>query len=330
MFNRKIKIIILSLIVMITIPSITEFLKGEPEGISYEEEFDNITITTEYITLKINDLSPHFIWLNSDNTPAVEMYNVKFISIKEFFGENDILDNPMELGGISYDLSSNDWDHEITINSNSLSVKLTLSDLANGAEIQFIISIYNEDKIISGSDHSIDALTEIKIDIIISNWDFSENAAGLALFTLVYESQENPAVQIRDGLEVENGNASTTMQFESENYNNNKIAYFEWTTFADIYDGPDLTDNINVSKASLVDDFTSSLPVSPAMIPIYLTYPNYGNSLKMIHDPSIGVYPENYSVTVNALSIINGIMLIITIALVGLHKRASNKNKFLT
>ncbi len=329
MINRKIKIIILTLLIMITIPSITQFLKGEPEGISYEEEFDNITITTEYITLKINDLSPHFIWWNSDSTQAVEMYNVKFISIKEFFGVDDILDNPTELGGISYDLSSNDWDHELTFNDNSLTVELTLSDLANGAEIKVIISIYNEDKIINGSDHIVEALTEIKFDIIINNWDFSENAAGLAVFTLVFESQEDPAVQIRDGIEVENGNASKTMQFESENYSNSKISYFEWTTFANIYDGPDLVNNVTVRKASLIDDFTSTLPVSSSLVPIYLTYPNYGNSLKMIHDPSIGVYPENYSVSVNALSFINGVILIITIALVRLHKRTKDKHKLL-
>ncbi|MBN1330096.1 MAG: hypothetical protein JXA54_11540 [Candidatus Heimdallarchaeota archaeon] len=326
MIHRKINFIIFSLLLTITL-SFISFSKAEPEGISYKEEFDNITITTDYLTLKINGLNPHFIWWNNNIDPAGEIYNLKFISIKEFFGDDDILDNPLELGGIAYDLSSGGWSHELTILPNSLTIELTLSGLANGAEIQFIITVFNEDKVINGTDHILEALTAVKIDIIINNWDFSVNAAGLALFTYVFESQENPAVQIRAGTPVENGNASEILQFQSESYNNNKIAFFEWTTFANVYDGLALVDNVTVRKASLVEGLPISLPVSPSMIPIYITYPNYGNSLKMVHDPSVGIYLDNYSISVNALSIINGLMLIMTLVFIRSIKRTSNKHK---
>ncbi|MHA1555840.1 MAG: hypothetical protein ACTSPM_02790 [Candidatus Heimdallarchaeota archaeon] len=323
MNNCKNQIISILIIIAIMVPSLAVVVDASPDGISYKKELDVITITTEHITIKINEISPHFIWWNSNRTSSNEMYNVKFISIKEFFGDDDVLDSPIEFGGISYDLDSSEWTHEITMNDDSLTIVLTLSGLANGAEIQFIINIFNEDQVIKGTDHVVDALSEMKFDIVINNWEFSENAAGLAILIHVFESQQFHEMQIRDGTIIENGNATQTMQFESEGHDNNKIAFFEWATFAEIYDGFDLVNNISVKKASLVGGgLPVTLPVSSDLIPVYLTYGNYGNSLKMVHDPSIGVYPENYTISLNALPIVSEIIaLVALVAIIITRKR---------
>ncbi len=323
MIKRKNPVISLVIMVVILIPSIAVFVDANPEGISFNEDLDDIIITTDFITIKIAKISPHFIWWVGNQSSSNEMYNVKFISIKEFFGDDDFLDSPLELGGISYDLDSNDWSHQITMNEASLTIELTLTGLANGAEIQFMLNIYNENQVIPGTDHEVDALTEMKFDIVINDWEFTENASGLAILTNVFESQQDHEMNIRDGTQNENGNTSQSMQFESEEYNNNKIAFFEWTNFASIYDGLDLVNNISVSKASLLGDLPVTLPIDLDIIPLYLTYPNYGNSLKMVHDPSIGVYPENFSLTLPALSIVSGI---ITLIIIGILTRKRNRS----
>lgn len=333
MIKCKNPVISLAIIVVILIPSIAVFVDANPVGISFNEDLNDIIITTNYITIKIAKISPHFIWWVGNQSSSNEMYNVKFISIKEFFGDDDFLDNPLELGGISYDLASSDWSHQITMNEASLTIEFTLTGLANGAEIQFILNIYNENQMIQGTDHLVNALTEMKFDIVINNWEFTENASGLAFLTNVFESQQNHRMNIRDGTLNENGNASQSMQIESEEYHDNKIAFFEWTNFASIYDGLDLVNNISVSKASLLGDIPVTLPIDLDIIPLYLTYPNYGNSLKMVHDPLIGVYPESFSHSFNAISIVSGIIAFVIIGILTSKRNRSfkgrNKRNFL-
>ncbi|MHA1655807.1 MAG: hypothetical protein ACTSWT_04715 [Candidatus Heimdallarchaeota archaeon] len=318
MIKHKVKKIGVAFIILFLIHSFPLLLDAQPEGITFQEGFDNITIITNFMTLKINSLSPYFTWWNSNSSSPSEKFNIKFISIKEFFGDDEILDSPAELGGISYDLAANDWDYRITYDDNSVTVELQLSGLANGAEILFVLTIYNENKAITGTDHFVDALSEIKFDIIVNNWPFSINARGLALFTYVFESLENSAVKIRDGTLKEDGNATQSLQFECSE---DKTAFFEWTTFANVYNGANFVKNITVRKASLADPFSLSLPISPSKIPMYLTYPNYGNSLKLVHDPSIGVYPGNYSASVDALSFFSIVTLLVAFVFIRKYSR---------
>ncbi len=325
MIKCKNQVISLAIMIVILIPSIAVNVDANPEGINFNENINDIIITTDYITIKIAKICPHFIWWVGNQSSSNEMYNVKFISIKEFFGDDAVLDSPLELGGISYDLASSDWSYQITMNDASLTIEFTLTGLANGAEIQFILNIYNENQVIQGTDHLVDALTEMKFDIVINNWEFTENASGLAFLTNVFESQQNHRMNIRDGTYNENGNASQSIQIESEEYNDNKIAFFEWANFASIYDGLDLVNNISVSKASILEDIPVNLPIDLDTIPLYLTYPNYGNSLKMVHDPIIGIYPENFSLSLHSISIVSGIITLIMFGILSRKRNRSSK-----
>ena len=52
------------------------------------------------------------------------------------------------------------------------------------------------------------------------------------------------------------------------------------------------------------------------MIEMYLTYPNYGDSLELVHDPSIGIYPEAFSVPLYVLPIIGGFIATVAVAMI--------------
>jgi hypothetical protein len=306
----------MSLMLLFMLPTFTNFASAKTDQISVNEGQISITIATDFMTMKIVEKKPHFIWWNGNQSTADEMYNVQIMKIQEFFGDDDVLDNQTELAGVSYNLLTSDWTIDIVEGDNFVTVTMTLDGLANGAEIQFIVNIYSEDQIIVGTDHIVEALTEVKFDIIINNWLFSEDAAGLTLQTQILESQKKHRVRIRDGTANENGNATQTMQFESDEHGNLKVAYFEWTTFADIYDESVLVDDITVGTTFLYDGSQGIGPGDQSMVQMYLTYPNYGDSLKMVHDPSIGIYPESFSVPLYIWPIIGGLIASVAIAVI--------------
>jgi hypothetical protein len=306
----------LSLMLLFMLPTITNFASAKTDDISVNEGQINITITTDYMTMKIVEKKPHFIWWNGNQSTADEMYNVQIIKIQEFFGDDDVLDNQTELAGVSYNLLTSDWTIDIVEGDHFVTVTMTLDNLANGVEIQFIVNIYSEDQIIIGTDKIVEALTEVKFDIIVNNWLFNEDAAGLALQTQVLESQKKHRVRIRDGTANENGNATRTMQFESNEYGDLKVAYFEWATFAYIYDESALIDTIDVGNSVLLDGSQGIGPGDQSMIQMYLTYPNYGDSLKMVHDPSIGIYPDSFNVPLYVWPIIGGLIASVAIAVI--------------
>ncbi|MBN1329124.1 MAG: hypothetical protein JXA54_06595 [Candidatus Heimdallarchaeota archaeon] len=306
--NKKI-LLSLSLILLIFMPVFTSFTSAKPENITYNEGQEAIIIQTNYMTLKIVESKPHFIWWNGNQSTADEMYNVQFNKIQEFSGDDDILDDKMELTGISYNLLTSDWDTEIVEGDNYISVTLTLSGLANGAEIQFIINIFSEDQIIPGTDQIVEALTEVKFDIKINNWAFGATAAGLALQTFILESQQRNRVRIRNSTESENGNATRAMFFESNEHRNEKVAYYEWTNFADVFDGAAKVDTVDIGTAFFLDGSEGMGPGVPGMTIMYLTYPNYGDDLTLIHDPSLGIYPESFNIALFTLPLIGGLLL---------------------
>ncbi|HUT82512.1 MAG TPA: hypothetical protein VMZ29_15030 [Candidatus Bathyarchaeia archaeon] len=309
MIGNKKSMLSLSFILLFLIPVIISFASAKPDGITCEEGQGGIIIQTNYMTLKIVESKPHFIWWNGNQSIADEMYNVQFTKIQEFSGDDNILDDKMELTGISYNLLTSDWVTEIDEGENYVTVTLTLSGLANGAEIQFVINMYSEDKIIPGTDQIVEALTEVKFDIIINDWKFGPTATGLALQTFILESQQRNRVRIRNSTVSENGNATRTMFFESEEYGSEKVAYYEWANIADIYDGAVKVDTIEVGSAFFFDGSEGMGPGVPGMTTMYLTYPNYGDDLSLVHDPSVGIYPESFSVALYTLPIIGGLLL---------------------
>lgn len=307
--KTKVKLMIgLSLVALFFIPAFTNNASAKSDKISVKEGQDAITISTNFITLKLVDGKPHFIWWYGNQSTSDEMYNVQFTKIQEYFGADDTLDNYGELSGISYNLVTSEWISEIVEDDTSVTVTLTLSGLANDAELQFIINIYEVDQPIEGTDQIIDALAEVKFDIVVKDWVFSEGAAGLAVKSQVLESQQRHRVRIRNGTTEENGNRTRTMQFESEEQGNKKVAYYEWATFADVYDGLSKISTIDVGEAYIDEGAQGVGSGVPGMVHLWLTYPNYGDSYTLKHDPSIGIFPDAFSVPLYMFSIIGGII----------------------
>ncbi|MHA1825702.1 MAG: hypothetical protein ACTSUA_03495, partial [Candidatus Heimdallarchaeota archaeon] len=87
MIKHKVKKIGIAFIILFLIHSFPLLLDAQPEGITFQEGFDNITIITNFMTLKVNSISPYFTWWNSNSSSPSEKFNIKFISIKEFFGD---------------------------------------------------------------------------------------------------------------------------------------------------------------------------------------------------------------------------------------------------
>jgi len=310
----KSKIIIgIAFIAMLLLPISAQFTSAQGDQIGVEEKPDSITITTEYITFRFTEGKPNFTWWNGNKSSSDEIYNVHYTKLSEYFGSDDILDGPSELVGISYNLLTSDWSTDILEEDDEVTITMSLNGLANGAELQFIVHIYTTEQVISGTDSTVQGLTEIKFDIVVKNWQFSVGAQGLAIKAQIQESQRRHRVRIRNGADEAIGNRSRIMNFESDAYNDNVVAYYEWTTFADIYDGATKVDTIDVD----VVYFNDEIP-GPGEGPIgeqeiynqWLTYPNYGDSLTLVHDPLIGVNPDavTESVALSILPIIGGLL----------------------
>jgi len=307
--KTKVKLMIgLSLVALFFLPAFTNNASAESDRISHREGQDAITISTDFITLKLIDSKPHFIWWYRNQSTSDEMYNVQFTKIQEYFGADETLDNFGELNGISYNLVTSEWISEIVEDDTSVTVTLTLSGLANDAELQFIINIYEVDQPIEGTDQIVNALAEVKFDIVVKDWIFSEGAAGLAVKSQVLESQQRHRVLVRNGTNEENGNRTRTMQFESEEQGNKKVAFYEWATFADVYDGLNKISTIDVGEAYIDEGNQGEAPGVPGMVQFWLTYPNYGDSYTLKHDPSIGIFPDAFSFPLYMFSIIGGII----------------------
>ncbi|HUU78639.1 MAG TPA: hypothetical protein VMX55_09840 [candidate division Zixibacteria bacterium] len=308
----KFKIIIsIAIIALIILPLSTQFVSAENDEISVKEGQDAISIVTEFITFKIIDNQPHFIWWNGNRSTSDEIYNVKYTTIQEYFGNDEVIDIPSELHGISYNLLTADWLIDIIEEETEITVTLSLSGLPNKAEIQFVIHIYNNDQPITDTDKTVTGLKEVKFDIIIKNWQFQVGAKGIAINAKILESQQRNRVKIRNGTSEENGNKTRTMQFESEEHGNVVVAYYEWSTFADIYDGEEKVSTIDVGTSYFSDfDHNGQNTPDPSIINQWLSYPNYGDSLTMIHDPSVGInsdIPTNI-VPLYTLSIFSGLI----------------------
>jgi len=314
--EMKTKIIIgIAFIAMLLLPISAQFTSAQSDKIVVEDKPGMITITTEYITFKFTEGRPNFSWWNGNTSTSDEVYNVHFMEISEYFGEDEILDGLNELvGGLSYNLFTSVWSTEVVEEDDEVTITMTMTGLANDVELQFIVHIYTTDQVIPGTDSVVEGLTEIKFDIVVNNWQFSEGAQGLGIKAQIHESQRRNRVRLRSGSEDENGNRSRLMNFESDEYNNAVVAYYEWTTFADVYDGLNKIDTIEVGTTY----FNADMP-GPGEGPIgeeqeivnqWLTYPNYGDSLTLVHDPSVGVDPAAISnnISLYILPLIGGIL----------------------
>ena len=103
----------------------------------------------------------------------------------------------------------------------------------------------------------------------------------------------------------------TTRTYEGEDLSTNFTKYLNQSAELIIYNSTDdLVDTIDVGTAYFDD-----LIVTPTEAPgfaeglghLWLTYPNYGDDLKMVHDPTIGINEEAFSAPLYILPILAGL-----------------------
>ncbi|NHJ83841.1 MAG: hypothetical protein FK734_00180 [Asgard group archaeon] len=294
--NAKKLLIGFTLIAMFILPISVNFTAGENDQIDVKvNNGEVVTVTTEKMTIKIIPNQAHIMWYYGDRESTDEVFKLQLVKIREYTGEDTILDDRTEFGGISFNLIRNDWQYTIDLTDTELTITLSLIDFLNDADMYVVMHIYNYDTPIPDTSEVVDALSEMKFDIIINDWVFSEGAQGYAIQSYLTEIEHDHEVRLRNGTLAENGELKRIMYFESFQYQYDVVAYYEWLNYAKVYNDADvLIDTIDVGTVYFDDD--TCLP--PEDVPgfaeglahIYLTYPNYGDNNKMIHDPTIGVF----------------------------------------
>ncbi len=297
--NSKKFIIGFALISLFLIPVASQMVSAETSEITVSENLGAITVQTKDLTVKIIPGQAHLVWWYGNATTADEMYKIQLVKISEFMGDDEILDDHTELGGVSYNLITESWTYDIVEGTDDVTITLSLLGLPNGADMYLVMHIYTQDTPINGTDQVVDALTELKFDIIVDNWAFSPMAAGYGIQTYLTEVQHRHRVALRNGTLAENGNTTRTMQYTSEAYGEDAVAYFEWAEFASIYNSTDdFVENIEVGTAyfdDLISPPTEAPGFAEGLAHLFLTYPNYGDDKKMVHDPTIGINADVFT-----------------------------------
>jgi len=197
LIKKKNPIGITLLLIILTVFAANPYLKVNGAAfIGFNAGLNEITVTTQKMTLKALDYKPDFAWWYDNSSITDEKYRLSFTKIQEYFGTDDYLNNSGELGGISYDLLANDWDYEIIENPFNVIINLTLSGLANNVIIQFLVHITELEVPIDNTTAFLQPYTEAEITIVIKNWKFTSGAKGLALKSEVFEAMDLYSVDI--------------------------------------------------------------------------------------------------------------------------------------
>ncbi|MGC9780240.1 MAG: hypothetical protein HZR80_13425 [Candidatus Heimdallarchaeota archaeon] len=305
-------------------------LTARSEGVTISENLGAITVQTNGLTVKIIPSQGHLMWWHGNKSDADEMYKLQLVKIQEYFGDDDILDDRTELvGGKFYNLITEDWVSNVNdTDPDHVIITLSLLGLAGGADIHLVMHIYTEDTLIEGTEVMIDATHEIKFDIIINNWEFSAGAQGIGIQSYLDEVQKRHTMRLRNGTSLENGTLLRRMNFESDEFDGNVVAFYEWTQTADVFDENDTyVETVDVGTAYF-DDLITAPPTGAAgnkegLGHLWLTYPNYGNESKLVHDPIIGVNEEYFteSVPLYYASIIGGLIVLGTIVVIARRRK---------
>lgn len=287
--NIKKILIGITLIGMFLIPAGANIVSAAAEGpIEVYEDTDAFTVKTEFVYVKIVPDQGQVMWWSGRNNTE-EMYKLQLVKIQEFGGNDSLLDSKSEFIGMSYNLVSEDWDYVIDKQDDQLTITLSLLGLANGADVHIIMHVSTIDMPINGTDRIVKALDEVKFDIIVDNWTFGVQAQGYAIQTYLQEMRNPHRVRVRNGTVNEYGPHLRVMEFIKDEADD-VLGYYEWTTFANIYNDTDLVDTVDVGTVFFED--LVDVPIEgngEGLAHVYLTYPKYGDGLKMVHDPIFGV-----------------------------------------
>ncbi|MHA1303669.1 MAG: hypothetical protein ACTSQE_08395 [Candidatus Heimdallarchaeaceae archaeon] len=291
-----------------------------------EEEGGSLFLITPYLTVKLHENKPDIMfWMANESSKGNEklpVYHVSFSHVAELYGDDLIVDSRNELSGKIYNLASLDWALSTENFTNELRATLVSETLSNGATISFVFHIYLEDVTITLElndsttvTYDVKALKEIKFDIIVENWVFSEGAQGLTFVTSIHELAYRHRVRSGDSVnnpEEHKYNTKTeTPREKRENdperwgveftdADGNLESYFAWTPEADIFDLDDnYIETVNVTSTvagtGIEEMQHGNRRFGVDYVNLFLTYPNYGDGLKLVHDPTIAIADDTTS-----------------------------------
>ncbi|MCK4844675.1 MAG: hypothetical protein KAS95_03285 [Candidatus Heimdallarchaeota archaeon] len=325
-FRRDLLTVSIILVVVLSIvPPVQADIKDTAK---IEQSEGSVFLKTSNLIVKLASGRPDMLfWFNNAtrNNRRIPVFHVGFYAVAELFGDDLIVDSRDEIDGKIYLLNSEliDWTLTTENTTNALHATITSSTLANGATISFAYHLYLEDAIVTrdlnGTTiyYSEQALNEIKFDIIVDNWTFSPEATGLIFLVKAHEMaykhrvrQGNRINAPEDGYRVnETEVGRTNRTHDADRYginfsddNDNIQGYFTWIPEVDIYDAEDnylktVNCTATVASYSVEKDIGEGKTFGVDLHNILLVYPNYGDGLKMVHDPLVGLNPESYEVS---------------------------------
>ncbi len=344
MFNKN-KILLVGVLTILIMSSIsTSFLvsakKNDP-GVNDRE--GSTFIETDFLSMKLHEGKPDMMfWLvNSSEGKKMPVFHVSFTHIAELFGDDLLVHNMGELSGEAFNLASSSFDWTLTKETLTNEVRGTITSdiLENGATISFVFHVYLEDILITEeinetntiitTTYQIKSVSEIKFDIIVDNWTFSPEATGLVFAVKIHELAYKHRVQASDGVNVtEDGYEKPANATKNENKHgiefydesDGRSSYFTWVPTAQVYDTEDsIVSEVNVTSSMNNDgfdeDFGKGKKFGRDFINLFLSYPNYGDGLKMVHDPTIGI-DQGLNPVVIVVAVAAGITLVALVAVV--------------
>ncbi len=317
------KFLVASLLTIFLVSALTPAYAVPSTGTGVENREGSVFIVTPYVTVKLNSGKPDiFIWkTNSTDKPKRQaLFHIGFYHIAELFGDDLIVDSRTELtSGKVYNLVDSSITWTLTVNDtleDEISVTQTSSQLDNGATISFEYHIYLEEIEVTKklNDTTIvyktKGLQEVKFDIIVDNWNFTPGAVGLIFNIKVHELQykhrirtgervNKPEENIKpEGLEEPRTNRTQDPKQDGIEFRDDRerpYAYFAWTPEADVFDEngtyvETITCTTTATSYGLDEMYGKGYKFGLEFINLQLVYPNYGDGMKLIHDPVVGMY----------------------------------------
>ncbi len=295
----------------------------------------SIFIESDNFILKLHAGKPDLmIWQQNETTTGrqsrIPVFRVAFTHIVEVFSDNLTIGNRSDLGGKVYNLASAliSWTLTTSESDKEINATLTSDPFDNGAIIKFIFHLYFEDVTITQTlndttyTHNIKALSEIKFDIIVENWLFTEGATGLAFLVKVHEMAYRHQVRVGERVNIpeeeksrENMPHSTNRTADPKNHgikfgdSKTSYSYFAWTPQADIFDSEgNYLETVDVVASSTSfnheGDNSKGRKFGKEYINVILAYPNYGNERTLIHDPVIGIDETPSGISYSSISLL--------------------------